>query len=193
MFQTGDIIGPRTQADYQHMVADALCAQRRGIAERLYSPSELMQLPSPAIEVALGLGNPVAAADIQIGETVLDLGSGGGIDSLLAARRVGVMGRVIGIDITPGMVQLAQHNAEVAGLSNVEFVLGSIEDLGFVPDGSVDVIVSNGVINLVSDKHVTFAEIYRVLKPGKRAVLSDMIVNGEIPPEVLVNPAAWSG
>lgn len=188
-----DDIKHRIREDYSRTVEQVVGTGRRTVAERLYSPTELEGLPAAALEVALGLGNPVAAAQLQAGEVVVDLGCGGGIDTFLAARQVGQSGMVIGVDMTPAMIELARRNAQAAGFTNVEFALGEIEDLRWLPDEFVHVILSNGVVNLSPDKEKVFAEIHRLLKPGGRTVLCDMIVNGAVPPEVLANPAAWSG
>ena len=162
------------------------------VAEHLYDASELAGLPGPVIAMALGLGNPVRAADIRAGESVLDLGSGGGIDTLLAARRVGAQGRVVGLDMTPAMVEKARSHAALAGLTNVEFVLGRMEAIP-LPDSSVGVAISNGVINLVTSKGKLFREILRVLRPGGRLVFADSIVDGCLPKEVLESEAAYAG
>ncbi len=162
------------------------------VAESLYDPSELAEVPGPAIAMALGLGNPVRAAALRFGETVLDLGSGGGIDSLLAARRVGPRGHIYGLDMTPSMLERARAHAALAGLSNVEFVEGRMEAIP-LPDASVDVAISNGVINLVTSKGKLFREIFRVLRPGGRLVFADSVVDGCLPKEVLENEAAYAG
>jgi SAM-dependent methyltransferase len=164
----------------------------RQVAERFYSPEELAGLPSMAIEMALGVGNPVRAAQLRLGEAVLDLGSGAGIDTFIAARQVGPTGRVIGLDLTPAMLERARQNAAWLKLRHVEFVEGPIEAIP-LPDASVGVVISNGVINLSMKKGTVFREIFRVLRPGGRFVVSDLLVNGELPPEVLDNPAAWTG
>jgi SAM-dependent methyltransferase len=162
------------------------------VAEHLYDASELAGLPGPVIAMALGLGNPVRAADIRAGESVLDLGSGGGIDTLLAARRVGARGRVVGLDMTPGMIEKARGHAALAGLTNVEFALGRMEAIPLA-DNSVDVAISNGVINLVTSKGKLFREVFRVLRPGGRLVFADSVVDGCLPKEVLENEAAYAG
>lgn len=162
------------------------------VAESLYDASELAGVPTPVIAMALGLGNPVRVADLQGGETVLDLGSGGGIDTLLAARRVGRRGRVFGLDMTPAMIEKARRHAALASATNVEFVEGRMEAIP-LPDGSVDVAISNGVINLVTSKGKLFREIFRVLRPGGRLVFADSVVDGCLPKEVLENEAAYAG
>jgi len=162
------------------------------VAESLYDASELAGLPAPVLAMALGLGNPVRAADLHPGERVLDLGSGGGIDTLLAARRVGPRGHVFGLDMTPAMIEKARGHAALAGAANVEFVEGRMEAIP-LPDGSVDVAISNGVINLVTSKGKLFREIFRVVRPGGRLVFADSVVDGCLPKEVLENEAAFAG
>ena len=152
---------------------------------------ELAHVPEDAF-MGLGCGNPTALADLKEGETVLDLGSGGGIDVFLAAVKVGLSGKAIGVDMTPKMVELATRNAQAGGFANVEFRLGEIEDLP-VEDNSVDAIISNCVINLSPDKLRVFKEAYRVLKPGGRIMVSDIVTDGELPEEVRQDPEAWAG
>lgn len=154
--------------------------------------SELLGgLPEEAIRASLGSGNPIAAADLQPGETVLDLGSGGGLDALIAARLVGREGRVYGVDSTPEMLSLARENQRRAEMHNVEFLEGEIEDVP-LPDASVDVVISNCVINLSTDKQQVFREAYRVLKPGGRFVVSDVLARNELPDAVRDNMHLWS-
>lgn len=158
-----------------------------------YSDDELESLPAGAVAWSFGTGNPSALAGLKPGETVVDLGSGGGIDAILAARKVGPEGQVVGVDLLPEMVQRATANAAAAGLDNVRFVEGEMEAIP-MPDGSVDVVISNGVISLSARKVRVFAEILRVLRPGGRVCLSDMTLEAEqLPSEVLVHPAAWAG
>jgi len=142
--------------------------------------------------LGLGCGNPVTMADLKPGETVLDLGSGAGFDAFLAAKSAGLAGEVIGVDMTPEMITKAKKNAEKLHLSNVEFKLGEIEKLP-VPDNSVDVVMSNCVINLSPDKRAVYSEIFRVLKPGGRISLSDVLSTGEIPMEIKNDPSAYTG
>jgi SAM-dependent methyltransferase len=163
-----------------------------GVARSLYAPDELAPLPRSAAEMALGLGNPVRCAGLRPGETVLDLGSGGGIDTLFAALRVGPSGRAIGLDMTPAMLERARAHARAMGASNVEFIEGRMEDIP-LPDDAVDVVISNGVINLVTSKGKLFREIFRVLRPGGRLVFSDSVIDGTLPKEVLENEAAYAG
>jgi SAM-dependent methyltransferase len=143
-------------------------------------------------DLGLGCGNPQAIAQLQPGERVLDLGSGGGFDAFLAARQVGPTGRVVGVDMTPQMIELARRNAEKVGLDHVEFRLGDIERLP-VEDASVDVIMSNCVINLAPDKPAVFREAFRVLAPGGRLAISDMVAIGDLPAEIAQDPTAYTG
>jgi ubiquinone/menaquinone biosynthesis C-methylase UbiE len=158
----------------------------------LYSQEELYGLPPTVTEIAMGCGNPPAIAGLKPGEVVLDLGSGGGIDVFLAARQVGPTGKVIGLDMTQEMIDLAQKNAQRVGAQNVEFRLGEMEDMP-IEDGSIDVIISNCVINLSPDKARVFAEAYRVLRPGGRMVISDLVTEGDLPPAVKESVEAWVG
>ena len=156
-----------------------------------YKEEDLLLAPGEA-NLGLGCGNPISIADLQSGETVLDLGSGAGFDAFLAAKRVGELGKVIGMDMTLEMVQKARANAEELNISNVDFRLGKIEKLP-VSDSSVDVVISNCVINLSPDKFAVFGEIYRSLKPGGRIIISDVLRSGEIPEELRNNPSAYTG
>lgn len=156
-----------------------------------YTEKDLAVAPGEA-NLGLGCGNPISRAELKAGEVVLDLGSGAGFDAFLAARQVGASGTVIGVDMTPEMVARAEQNAEKLQVANVAFRLGQIERLP-LEDGSVDVAISNCVINLSPDKAAVFGEIYRVLKPGGRIVISDVLRSGEIPQELKKDPAAYTG
>jgi arsenite methyltransferase len=163
------------------------------VAGRLYSAEELAELPAGARDWALGVGNPVRYAFLQQGEVVLDIGSGGGIDTILAAKRVGPTGRAIGLDIVEAMIDRAHANAAEAGVAGwVEFLHGEMERIP-LPDGSVDVVISNGVLNLSARKSRALAEIFRVLRPDGRIALADLTVEGELPPEIANDQSAWAG
>ena len=160
--------------------------------EALYDAEQRGELPEAAALASLGCGNPTAVADLREGETVLDLGSGGGIDVLLSARRVGPTGRAYGVDMTDDMLSLARKNAAEAGVTNVEFLRGRIEEIP-LPAESVDVIISNCVVNLSGDKRRVIEEAFRVLKPGGRFAVSDVVVQGELPPDVKRSMELWVG
>src|SRR5579859_5303457 len=162
------------------------------ITSNLYSEGETSGLPREAVKASLGCGNPTALAELKAGETVLDLGSGGGIDVLLSARRVGPTCKAYGLDMTDEMLALARENQRKAGASNVEFLKGEIEAIP-LPDNSVDVIISNCVINLSGDKDRVLGEAFRVLKPGGRFAVSDVVTRGEVPEEVRRNMLLWVG
>ena len=162
------------------------------ITSNLYDLSQTGQIPEEALLASLGCGNPTALAQLKPGEIVLDLGSGGGIDVLLSARRVGPTGKAYGLDMTDEMLALANQNKRKAGLENVEFLKGEIEKIP-LPDNSVDVIISNCVINLSADKNKVLRESFRVLKPGGRFAVSDVVTRGEILPEVRQSVLAWVG
>lgn len=162
------------------------------ITGNLYQPEETAGLPAEAVLASFGCGNPTALATIQPGETVLDLGSGGGIDVFLSARRVGPTGKVYGLDITDEMVALAKENQQKAGVTNVEFLKGDIEQIP-LPDNSVDLIISNCVINLSPDKDQVLNEAFRVLKPGGRLAVLDIVVRGSMPHEIRHSVELWAG
>jgi SAM-dependent methyltransferase len=162
------------------------------ISSNLYSNNDTSGLPDEAVAASMGCGNPTAMIDLQPGQTVLDLGSGGGIDVLVSARRVGPTGKVYGLDMTDDMLALARENQRKAGATNVEFLEGSIESIP-LPDNAVDVIISNCVINLSADKDAVLREAFRVLKPGGRFAVSDVVVQGEVPSEVRRSMELWVG
>ena len=162
------------------------------ITTNLYNEAEKSGLPASAVLASLGCGNPTALIELKPGETVLDLGSGGGIDVLLSARRVGPTGKAYGLDMTDDMLALARENQRQAGVENVEFLKGEIEKIP-LPDCSVDVVISNCVINLSADKDRVLREAFRVLKPGGRFAVSDIVVRGEVPDEVRQSMLLWVG
>jgi len=162
------------------------------ITSNLYDETEKGSLPENAVRASLGCGNPTALAELRAGEVVLDLGSGGGIDVLLSARRVGSTGKAYGLDMTDEMLELARKNQAEAGVSNVEFLKGEIESIP-LPDASVDVIISNCVINLSGDKDRVIAEAFRVLKPGGRFAVSDVVVRGAVPDTIRKSVELWVG
>jgi arsenite methyltransferase len=171
------------------------CGNDSGLSEEtaeFYNAAELIGLADSVTDISLGCGNPTAISDLQPGQTVLDLGSGGGIDCFLAAKKVGPTGQVIGLDMTPKMIDLARANAKKQGVNNVDFRYGYIEDIP-LPDAAVDVIISNCVINLSADKATVFAEAYRVLRPGGVLNVSDMVTYGSLPQQLVEQLSAWAG
>ncbi len=176
--------------------AGSCCSQDNLISlsqiEQIYETPDAAQLPEEVTHLSLGCGDPVTLASLQPGQVVLDLGSGGGIDCFLAAKRVSPAGRVIGVDMTPAMLDKARANRAKLGVENVEFRLGEIEHLP-VENGVIDVIISNCVINLSPDKPQVFREAWRVLKPGGRLAVSDMVTSGPLPDEIKNNLSAWAG
>ena len=162
------------------------------ITSNLYDVAEAGEVPATALQASLGCGNPTALAELKPGETVLDLGSGGGIDVLLSAKRVGPTGKAYGLDMTDEMLALAEDNRRKSGLTNVKFLKGEIEHIP-LPDNSVDVIISNCVINLSGDKDRVLKEAFRVLRPGGRFAVSDVVVRGEVPPAIRKSMELWVG
>jgi len=163
------------------------------VARRVYTDGELAEVPEGAVEWSLSVGNPVRYAFLQPGETVLDVGSGGGIDTILAARRVGPDGKAVGLDILEEMCERGRRHAAEAGVEGwTEFVTGEMEDIP-LPDESIDVVISNGVLNLSARKSRTLAEMFRLLRPGGRICMADLTVEGELPPEIANDQSAWAG
>jgi SAM-dependent methyltransferase len=163
------------------------------VARRVYTDDELAAVPVGAVEWSLSVGNPVRFAFLQPGETVLDIGSGGGIDTILAAQRVGPEGKAIGLDILEEMCERGRRHATEAGVEGwTEFVPGEMEDIP-LPDESIDVVISNGVLNLSARKSRALAEMFRLLRPGGRICMADLTVEGELPPEVANDQSAWAG
>jgi arsenite methyltransferase len=179
-------------SDHAGCCGPSACGCADAITSNLYSDVETGELPADAVTASLGCGNPTALIALEPGQTVLDLGSGGGIDVLLSAKRVGTTGKVYGLDMTDDMLTLARNNQRKAGVSNVEFLKGTIEAIP-LPANSVDVIISNCVINLSSDKDAVLREAFRVLKPGGRFAVSDVVVRGEVPAYVRRSMELWVG
>ena len=194
---SGDDIKQTVREKYGDAALRVLAGEGSGrgcdaITANLYDATQTTGLPEQAVLASLGCGNPTALAELRAGETVLDLGSGGGIDVLLSARRIGPTGKAYGLDMTDEMLALARDNQRKAELENVEFLKGDIERIP-LPDASVNVIISNCVINLSADKRKVLAEAFRVLKPGGRFAVSDVVVRGELPAAVRSNMDLWVG
>jgi arsenite methyltransferase len=192
-----DVYAREAQRVRESSSASTCCAPKASscgnpITTNLYQEHETAGLPADAVAASLGCGNPTALAELRPGETVLDLGSGGGIDVLLSARRVGPAGKAYGLDMTDEMLAIARDNQRKAGVENVEFLKGEIENIP-LPDNSVDVIISNCVINLSADKARVLAEAFRVLRPGGRFAVSDIVVRGEMPAQIKRTVELWAG
>jgi SAM-dependent methyltransferase len=185
------------QGEIKEAVRQAYSAISAGggesVARRFYTPEELAEVPAGAVGWSLSVGNPVRYAFLRRGETVLDIGSGGGIDTILAARRVGPEGKAVGLDILEEMCERGRRHAGESGVEGwTQFVRGEMEDVP-LPDESVDVVISNGVLNLSARKSRALAEIFRLLRPGGRICMADLTVEGELPPEVANDQSAWAG
>lgn len=188
----GDLLSQESIRSVVRETYAAVDPTDRRVAERFYTADELSGVPETTARMALGVGNPVRHAALRPGEDVVDLGSGGGIDCLLAARAVGATGSAIGIDFLPDMVARARRAAAEAGLANVRFVRGLIEALPLA-DSSADVVISNGVVNLSPRKVRVLSEAFRVLRPGGRLSIVDLVLEHDLPPEIRTHPAAWAG
>ncbi len=184
--------GAAAKAAQESRCCGSTAVPENPVTSRLYATDELQHLPQEAVAASLGCGNPVAVAALNEGEVVLDLGSGGGIDVLLSARRVGPEGKAYGLDMTDEMLDLARQNAARAGVKNVEFLRGEMENIP-LPSNTVDVVISNCVVNLSPDKDAVLREAYRVLKPGGRIAISDIVTRQDIPAAVKQSMPLWTG
>lgn len=189
---TDDLLGQAAVRDSVRERYRGVIGRATTVAQYLYAPEELAALPRAAVEAALGVGHPMRRADIRPGEVVLDVGCGAGIDTLLAARAALPGGLAIGLDTLPEMLDRARANAREAGLDNVDWVRGEMEEIP-LPDASVDVVISNGVLNLSARKGRAVAEVFRVLRSGGRISLADIVLDEDLPPEVMTDPDAWAG
>jgi len=187
-----DLIGAEALKDSVRERYRGVIGRTSLVAEELYAPEELASVPREAVEAALGVGHPIRWAALRPGETVIDLGCGGGIDTLLAAQAVAPGGTAIGLDTLPEMLERAAANAASAGIANVEWRRGELEQIPLA-DASVDVAISNGVVNLSPRKGRALAEIHRVVRPGGRVSLADIVLDLDLPPEIMVDPDAWAG
>lgn len=187
-----DLLGQDAVRDSVRDRYRSVLGQATQIADDLYSADEIAMIPSGATAASLGVGNPVRRAGLVAGERVIDLGCGAGVDTLLAARLVSPGGRAIGLDTLPEMLAKAGANARDGGITNVEWLRGELESIP-LPDASVDVAISNGVLNLSPRKGRAISEIFRVLSPGGRISLADIVLDEELPPEVMTDPDAWAG
>jgi SAM-dependent methyltransferase len=188
----GDLLGQSAIKESVRDAYRAVVGTKTSVAARLYDPAQLALLPQGAIDQALGVGNPVRAAGLRPGETVIDLGCGGGIDTILAAKTVAPGGEAIGLDTLPEMIEAAARHARAAGVANVRWLRGDMEAIP-LPDSRVDVVISNGVVNLSPRKSRVFAEMHRILRPGGRFALADIVLDDDLPPEIATDPAAWAG
>lgn len=187
-----DLLGQEAIKESVRQAYRAVIGTKSTVAERLYDPEQLKVLSRGAIQQALGVGNPVREAALQPGEVVLDLGCGGGIDTILAAHAVAPTGKAVGLDMLPEMLEVAARNAAEAGVRNVEWVRGEMEAIP-LPQSSLDVVISNGVVNLSPRKSRAFAEIFRILRSGGRMVVADIVVDEDLPPQILTSAEAWAG
>lgn len=187
-----DLIGSELVRQSVQQRYRAVIGKESSVADDLYAPEELKGLPRGAVEAALGVGHPIRWAKLQPGEKVIDLGCGAGIDTLLAARAVAPNGTAIGLDTLPEMLERAAANALASGITNVDWRRGELERIP-LPDGAVDVAVSNGVVNLSPRKGRALAEIFRVVRSGGRVSIADVVLDEDLPPEIMLDPDAWAG